>query len=152
MRLSARNQIRGSRVDAMLRSALGLVVVLASASAWAQEPVGCDKFKWPLDAERALLAKATPVVSGATLTAPLLHAVTVTLVPFADVKLPMPPQRAPKAAGSTAGFLRVARHRRPAPTASRCHKAPGSTSFRTAASSNRPRSAALSAAAACARA
>ncbi len=32
--------------------------LLAAAPALAQEPVGCDKFKWPLDHERALAGVA----------------------------------------------------------------------------------------------
>ena len=32
--------------------------------ALAQKPVGCDKFEWPLDRKRALLANAAPASSG----------------------------------------------------------------------------------------
>jgi hypothetical protein len=44
---------------------LSLMVGLAAVGqALAQEPVGCDKFKWPIDKERALLATAKPLPSG----------------------------------------------------------------------------------------
>ncbi len=63
-----------------------------------EEPVGCDKFKWPLDTERALLTAtgAAKVASGAEVAAPVGKAVMVTLGPFADAKLPMAPERAPR--------------------------------------------------------
>jgi len=35
----------------MMRATFALAVLLAAAPALAQEPVGCDKFKWPLDRE-----------------------------------------------------------------------------------------------------
>jgi hypothetical protein len=85
-----------------------LAATAATASAWAQEPAGCDKFKWPVEQERALLAKTAPVASGGALARPLSQAVAVALVPLTDVKLPLAPQRAPKTADSLAGFLRVA--------------------------------------------
>ncbi len=77
--------------------------------AFAEEPVGCDKFTWPLDKERALLSRADTiaVASGMKLALPLPVAVTVNLAPFADAKLPMAPERAPKLANSFAGFLSV---------------------------------------------
>ena len=40
------------------------IVIAACAvavPAFAQEPVGCDKFKWPLDKERALLTSADTI-------------------------------------------------------------------------------------------
>jgi hypothetical protein len=80
------------------------IAVLAVASAFAQEPVGCDKFKWPVDRERALLASPSQVASGAEMRKPQATAVTVALVPFADANLPAPPSRAPRA-GTYAGFI-----------------------------------------------
>jgi len=92
----------------MNRSLLIAVALLASTPAFAREPVGCDKFKWPLDRERALLASPAPMPSGAELAQPLESAVTVALLPFAEAKLPLPPSRAPKAADSFAGFIAAA--------------------------------------------
>src|ERR1700761_4979424 len=84
------------------------VTVLAAMPALAQEPVGCDKFKWPLDHERALLAAPSQQSSGSDLSQPLGTAVAVALQPLAAAKLPTPPSRAPKAADSYAGFIQAA--------------------------------------------
>ncbi|MGB6172519.1 MAG: hypothetical protein WBG12_11200, partial [Xanthobacteraceae bacterium] len=78
--------------------------LLAAAPALAQEPVGCDKFKWPLDHERALLTSPSQLSSGAAMTQPLAAAVTLALAPLADAKLPVAPSRAPKSPDSYAGF------------------------------------------------
>ena len=105
---------------------------------FAQEPVGCDKFKWPLDTERATAATAPtaedrhPAPSVDAPRSPLRQ--IVALVPFADAKLPMPPERAPKSADTFAGFVQ---RRRAAEQPARyhdhaCRRKPGSTSFRTA--------------------
>ena len=92
----------------MGRSYLALVALLLAAPAFAQEPVGCDKFKWPLDRERTMLANPVVVVaSGSEVQQPLAAALMVTLVPFADANLPMAPSRAPKSPDSYAGFVRV---------------------------------------------
>ena len=89
-----------------------LLVAGFSTAALAQEPVGCDKFKWPLEQERAMLSKSNvkKIASGGKLEK-MTSAVEVTLVPFADAKLPVAPERAPKDANSFAGFVRVARLR-----------------------------------------
>lgn len=94
---------------AMTLMAMTLIAMalLAAAPALAQEPVGCDKFKWPLDHERALLASPAQKPSGADLPQPLATAVTVALVPYAEAKLPVTPSRAPKAANNNAGFIQV---------------------------------------------
>jgi hypothetical protein len=78
-----------------------------SAPAFAQEPVGCDKFKWPLDKERATLngTDLPKVASGASVTFPIPFGTIVALVPFADAKLPAPPERTPKSPDSFAGYF-----------------------------------------------
>lgn len=94
-----------------MKSAIIVLFACAlAASALAQEPVGCDKFKWPLDQERAMLVNpGTPAVaSGASVKAPLPLAVVLTLLGFADAKLPMAPERAPRLPASFAGFVKVA--------------------------------------------
>ena len=75
----------------------------------AQEPVGCDKFSWPLDKERATLngTDLPKVASGDRVTWPIPFATIVGLVPFTDAKLPMAPERAPKSPASFAGFIQV---------------------------------------------
>src|SRR5580692_8278343 len=88
-----------------------LILVIAAcavvAPAFAQEPVGCDKFKWPLDKERATLngTDLPKVVSGGSVTFPIPFATIVALVPFADAKLPAPPERTPKTPDTFAGFF-----------------------------------------------
>jgi hypothetical protein len=74
-----------------------------------QEPVGCDKFKWPLDKERATLTGTDlpKLASGASVTFPIPWASIMTLTPFADAKLPAAPERAPKSPISFAGFLQL---------------------------------------------
>jgi hypothetical protein len=93
----------------MRRIIFGLIAALAAAQAYAQEAVGCDKFKWPLERERALLMAPgiTTVTSGAEIEAPVGKAVSIKLMPFADAKLPMPPERAPRAADANAGFIKL---------------------------------------------
>jgi hypothetical protein len=86
-----------------------LVACAIAGPALAQEPVGCDKFKWPLDKERATLngTDLPKVTSGDRIAWPVPFATSVSLVPFADAKLPMAPERAPKSPTSFAGFLQV---------------------------------------------
>ena len=94
-----------------MRSLLtALLACVVAAPCFAQEPVGCDKFKWPLDRERAMLTAAdvTGVASGGSVAQPPPFTVSVALVAFADAKLPLPPERPPKSPQSFAGFVRVA--------------------------------------------
>jgi hypothetical protein len=92
--------------------ALVFIALLLAAPAFAQgpdsEPPGCDKFKWPIDKERALLAAAAPVENGATLSQPSAR---LKLAGATAAKLPHPPTRQSKA-GTYSGFLTV-----PAPNA-----------------------------------
>jgi hypothetical protein len=81
-------------------------VLLSAAPAWAaEEPSGCDKFKWPIERERAALtAPDRPkLASGGELAAVPSTGMTLTLRPPGDAKLPSPPERAPKE-GTFAGF------------------------------------------------
>jgi hypothetical protein len=86
-----------------------LVGFMIAGPALAQEPAGCDKFKWPIDNERSLLASTNvvTVASGMSVALPLPVAVTVALVPFADAKLPTAPERAPRLPASFAGFVKL---------------------------------------------
>jgi hypothetical protein len=81
-----------------------LLVVSAPAFA-AEEPSGCDKFKWPIDHERAALTAPdrAKLASGNELAALPSTGITLALVTPADAKLPTPPERAPKE-GTFAGF------------------------------------------------
>jgi hypothetical protein len=84
-----------------------LVAILVAAPALAEEPVGCDKFKWPLDKERATLngTDLPKVVSGSRVAFQIPFAAIVGLKPFAEAKLPASPQRAPKSPDTFAGFF-----------------------------------------------
>ncbi|MFY9955803.1 hypothetical protein [Bradyrhizobium sp.] len=85
------------------------LLVLSAAPAWtAEEPSGCDKFKWPIDRERAALTAPDRVklASGAELAAIPATGMTLALTPPADAKLPTPPERAPKE-GTFAGFASI---------------------------------------------
>ncbi len=71
----------------------------------ADEPVGCDAFRWPLETERAqLVAAGKPiVVNGGALA--YGSAETLRLATFVDAGLPRAPERAPKADPSFAGHF-----------------------------------------------
>jgi hypothetical protein len=88
-------------------AAIVLAVCVAAGPALAQEPVGCDKFKWPLDKERATLTgtELPKVISGNRINWRQPFATIVALVPLAEAKLPMAPERAPKSNESFAGFI-----------------------------------------------
>ena len=83
------------------------LVLLGTAPAWAaEEPSGCDKFKWPIERERAALTAPDRVklLSGGELTTPPATGISLTLVSPADAKLPTPPERAPKE-GTFAAYM-----------------------------------------------
>jgi hypothetical protein len=82
------------------------LVLLGSAPVWAaEEPSGCDKFKWNIDHERAALTAPDrlKLASGAELAAPPSTGMTLGLTTPAEAKLPTPPERGPKE-GTFAGF------------------------------------------------
>ena len=86
-----------------------IAFMFAAAPAWAaEEPSGCDKFKWPIDRERAALTSPdrAKLTSGAELSAPPTTGFTLALVAPTEAKLPSPPERAPKD-GTFAGFASV---------------------------------------------
>jgi hypothetical protein len=91
----------------MLRtSVLGALLLLGGAPALAvEEPSGCDKFRWPIDRERAALTAPdrAKLTSGNELAALPPGGFTLALAAPADTKLPTPPERAPKE-GTFAGF------------------------------------------------
>ena len=82
-------------------------MLLGAVPAWAaDEPSGCDKFKWNIDHERAALTAPDRVklASGSELAAVPSTGITLGLTAPAEAKLPMPPERAPKE-GTFAGFI-----------------------------------------------
>jgi hypothetical protein len=85
------------------------LMLLGTAPAWAaEEPSGCDKFKWNIDREKAALTAPDRIklASGGELTALPSTGVTLALRPPADANLPSPPERAPKE-GTFAGFANI---------------------------------------------
>jgi hypothetical protein len=93
----------------MRTSLLVALALLGAAPAWAaEEPSGCDKFKWGIERERAALTAPDriTVASGAELAALPSRAVILTLRSPAEAKLPTPPERAPKD-GTFAGFASI---------------------------------------------
>lgn len=92
-----------------MRTIFVIVLLLGAAPAWAaEEPSGCDKFKWPVDRERAALTAPdrAGLASGAELAALPSTGITLALHPPGEAKLPSPPERAPKE-GTFAGFASV---------------------------------------------
>lgn len=91
-----------------MRASLLVALLLFAAPAFAaEEPSGCDKFKWPIDHERAALTAPdrTKLPSGSELAAMPAAGFTLALLAPADASLPSPPERAPKD-GTLAGFAR----------------------------------------------
>ncbi|HEY7843974.1 MAG TPA: hypothetical protein VID30_09865 [Bradyrhizobium sp.] len=90
----------------MRRAAVVALLLLSTAPVWAaEEPSGCDKFKWPIEHERAALTAAdrARLASGSEVTAMPSGGMILTLVAPTEAKLPTPPERAPKD-GTFAGF------------------------------------------------
>jgi hypothetical protein len=94
----------------MMRGAsVATLLLLSVARGWAaEEPSGCDKFKWNIDHERAALTAAdrAKLASGAELNTLPASGVILSLVAPTEAKLPTPPERAPKD-GTFAGFASV---------------------------------------------
>jgi hypothetical protein len=83
------------------------LVALSSTLAWAEEPIGCDKFRWPVD--REMTALRTPnleeINSGAKVSA-IPFAGTVLLTPSSSADLPKTPERAPKT-DTFSGYVQI---------------------------------------------
>ena len=88
--------------------ALALLLLAAAPALAAEEPSGCDKFKWGIERERAALTAPDrlKLASGAELAALPAHAVTLALRSPAEAKLPTPPERTPRD-GTFAGFASI---------------------------------------------
>jgi hypothetical protein len=98
----------------MLRALTVVVALCISNAALAQEPSGCDKFKWGIDRERALLGAATANTEyGPELPNVPATAKRINLKPFESAALPMPPERVPRDTATNAGYLKLARIERP---------------------------------------
>jgi len=79
-------------------SFVALLLLATLPARAAEEPSGCDKFKWNIDHERAALTAPdrTKLASGSEINAPPSSGVILCLVAPAAAKLPTPPERAPK--------------------------------------------------------
>jgi len=87
---------------------LAALTISATSALAAEEPSGCDKFKWPIEREHAALTAPdrAKLTSGGEQTALPSSAITLALVAPQDAKLPSPPERAPKD-GTFAGFTGI---------------------------------------------
>jgi len=88
------------------RTLVVALLVFSTAPVWAaEEPSGCDKFKWNIDHARAALTATdrAKLTSGAEITAMPSTGMTLSLLPPADARLPTPPERTPRD-GTFAGF------------------------------------------------
>jgi hypothetical protein len=82
-----------------MRAALLVALLLVEAPAYAaEEPSGCDRFKWGIARERAALTAPDRIrlASGDELDALPSTAITLALRAPADAKLPSAPERAPR--------------------------------------------------------
>ena len=85
-----------------------LLCLALSRPGFAEEPRGCDKFKWSIDAAQGLLAAAVEPAATANLDRGALKAIRLSLTPLAEAHLVKPPERAPKDPASYAGALSFA--------------------------------------------
>lgn len=92
-----------------MRKYLFALLLLGTAPTFAaEEPSGCDKFKWPIERDRAALTALdrAKLASGSEQAAVPASAITLGLVAPQEAKLPVPPERAPKD-GTFAGFTSI---------------------------------------------
>jgi hypothetical protein len=84
---------------------IALLLLAAAPARAAEEPSGCDKFKWNIDHEKAALTAPDRVklASGSELAALPSSGMILALSAPAEAKLPSAPERAPKE-GTFAGF------------------------------------------------
>lgn len=87
---------------------IALLLIVSVPAYAAEEPSGCDKFKWSIDHARAALTAPdrARLASGSEQAALPSTGITLALVTPSDAKLPSPPERAPKD-GTFAGFTSV---------------------------------------------
>ncbi len=84
---------------------IALTLLCTAPARAAEEPSGCDKFKWNIEHERAALTAPDRIklVSGGELAALPSTGMLLALRAAAEAELPSPPERAPKE-GTFAGF------------------------------------------------
>ncbi|RXF70338.1 hypothetical protein [Hansschlegelia zhihuaiae] len=82
-----------------------MACVMTPLCASAAETGGCGKFAWPIDADKALLAAAEQIESGAALETKTPKAVRIVMVDAAKAGFEVPPSR-PPAPDAPGGVLR----------------------------------------------
>ncbi|MGX4768855.1 hypothetical protein ACWAUC_03495 [Bradyrhizobium guangdongense] len=87
---------------------LAVLSISATSALAAEEPSGCDKFKWPIERERAALMAPdrAKLASGSEQAAIPSSAITLALAAPQEANLPSLPERAPKD-GTFAGFTSI---------------------------------------------
>jgi hypothetical protein len=80
-------------------------ILLGIASASAAEPASCEGLAWNLDKERTLLQGAPAPAGAGPLDRDHDQAFLLSLVPFADAHLALPPERQPRKNPSFAGMV-----------------------------------------------
>jgi hypothetical protein len=87
---------------------IAVALIAAPGLAQAEEGSGCGAFRWPLDQERAALARADKpsLPNGGSLAYDV--AMTLELQPLAAAGLPKAPERAPKSPSAFAGHFALA--------------------------------------------
>jgi hypothetical protein len=87
---------------------LAMLSLGATSALAAEEPSGCDKFKWPIERDRAALTAPdhAKLATGSEQAVLPSTAIALGLVAPADARLPSPPERAPKD-GTFAGFTSI---------------------------------------------
>jgi hypothetical protein len=91
----------------MLRIVVVLIALVVASEAPAQEAIGCDKFKWPVERERTLLGSVSIAAKSGEAVKDIPGAVRMELRRLDEAALPFPPERAPRDAASFAGYLRA---------------------------------------------
>ncbi|SEQ22406.1 hypothetical protein SAMN05216548_103111 [Faunimonas pinastri] len=98
-----------------MKCAAVLVALLCASPALADEPRGCDKFKWPIVADQqANLNASRPLPSGREGVAPA-GSMIVSLTSLGEAGLPKQPERSPRDPQAKAGFIRFAAPPQPGP-------------------------------------
>ena len=83
---------------------IALILLGSVPARAAEEPSGCDKFKWPIERERAaLMLDRLKATSGADIIQLVPATISLALSNIAEIRLPSPPERTPKE-GTFAGF------------------------------------------------
>ena len=97
--------IRPAAVTWLRLVILTIPAFLAVQAARAEEPQGCDKFRWPIERERtALSAETVAPAAGGEVRTVSASAFALALVPAAAAALPQAPERVPKP-GTFAGAV-----------------------------------------------